>query len=41
MEKFWGFLRKTLNILETSMAAGGELDDAVAIESRHSGQKNR
>ena len=46
MGKFWGFLRKTLNTLETSMAAagmaaGGDLDDAVAIESRHSGQKNR
>jgi DNA-binding NtrC family response regulator len=41
MGKFWGFIRKTLQRLETSMAAagmasGGDLDDAVDIESHRS-----
>ncbi len=41
MGKFWGFIRKTLQRLENSMAAagmasGGDLDDAVDIETgRH------
>jgi DNA-binding NtrC family response regulator len=43
MGKFWGFVRKMLQGLETSMAAagmatGGDLEDAVDIESR-SGKK--
>jgi hypothetical protein len=38
MGKFWGFLRKVLQRLETSMAAagmaaGGDLEDAVEIET--------
>ena len=38
MGKFWRFIRKTLQNLETSMAAagmatGGDLEDAVDIES--------
>jgi len=38
MGKFWGFVRKVLKGLETSMAAagmatGGDLEDAVDIES--------
>ena len=46
MGKFWGFLRKTLNALETSMAAagmaaGGDLEDAVDIETHHSKKKNK
>jgi DNA-binding NtrC family response regulator len=44
MGKFWGFVRKALQSLETSMAAagmatGGNLEDAVDIESRHSKKK--
>lgn len=44
MGKFWGFLRKVLQHLERSMAAagmatGGDLDDAVDIESHHSRKK--
>lgn len=44
MGKFWGFLRNVLQRLETSMAAvgmatGGDLDDAVDIESHHSKKK--
>jgi DNA-binding NtrC family response regulator len=40
MGKFWGFVRKVLQNLETSMAAagmatGGDLEDAVDIESHH------
>jgi DNA-binding NtrC family response regulator len=40
MGKFWGFVRKVLQSLETSMAAagmatGGDLEDAVDIESHH------
>ena len=40
MGKFWGFVRKVLQSLETSMAAagmatGGDLENAVDIESRH------
>jgi len=40
MGKFWGFVRKVLRGLETSMAAagmatGGDLEDAVDIESHH------
>jgi len=40
MGKFWGFVKKVLQRLETSMAAagmatGGDLDDAVDIESHH------
>lgn len=40
MGKFWGFIRKTLQRLETSMAAagmatGGDLENAVDIESHH------
>ena len=43
MGKFWGFVRKMLQSLETSMAAagmatGGDLEDAVDIES-HRGKK--
>lgn len=39
MGKFWGFVRKVLQRLETSMAAagmatGGDLEDAIDIESR-------
>jgi hypothetical protein len=39
MSKFWGFVRKVLQSLETSMAAagmatGGDLENAVDIESR-------
>jgi DNA-binding NtrC family response regulator len=44
MGKFWGFLRKALMYLEDSMAAagmatGGDLDDAVEIESHHQKKK--
>ena len=44
MGKFWGFLRKALQRLETSMAAvgmasGGDIEDAVDIESRHKSKK--
>jgi hypothetical protein len=44
MGKFWGFVRKILQTLETSMAAagmatGGDLDDAVDIELHHSKKK--
>ncbi|MGD9139614.1 MAG: response regulator [Desulfobacterales bacterium] len=44
MGKFWGFVRKILQTLETSMAAagmaaGGDLEDAVDIESHHSKKK--
>ncbi|MCP4631043.1 MAG: response regulator [bacterium] len=40
MGKFWGFVRKALQSLETSMAAagmatGGDLENAVDIESHH------
>lgn len=40
MGKFWGFLRKVLQHLETSMAAagmatGGDLEDAIDIETHH------
>jgi DNA-binding NtrC family response regulator len=40
MGRFWGFVRKVLQGLETSMAAagmatGGDLENAVDIESRH------
>jgi DNA-binding NtrC family response regulator len=40
MSKFWGFVRRALQSLETSMAAagmatGGDLEDAVDIESHH------
>jgi DNA-binding NtrC family response regulator len=40
MGKFWGFVRKVLRNLETSMAAagmatGGDIEDAVDIESHH------
>jgi hypothetical protein len=40
MGKFWGFVRKVLQSLETSMAAagmatGGDLEDAVDIEAHH------
>ena len=43
MGKFWGFVRKVLQGLETTMAAagmatGGDLEDAVDIES-HQGKK--
>jgi DNA-binding NtrC family response regulator len=44
MGKFWGFIRKALQSLETSMAAvgmasGGDLDDALDIESHHKKKK--
>jgi len=44
MGKFWGFMRKVLQKLETSMAAagmatGGDLEDAVDIESRRDKKK--
>jgi DNA-binding NtrC family response regulator len=40
MGKFWGFVRKALRNLETSMAAagmatGGDIENAVDIESHH------
>jgi DNA-binding NtrC family response regulator len=40
MGKFWGFIRKVLQHLETSMAAagmatGGDLKDAIDIETHH------
>jgi len=44
MGKFWSFVRKALQSLETSMAAagmasGGDLEDAVDIESHHTKKK--
>jgi DNA-binding NtrC family response regulator len=44
MGKFWKFVRKALRSLETSMAAvgmatGGDLEDAVDIESHHTKKK--
>jgi len=44
MGKFWGFVRKVLRGLETSMAAagmatGGDLDDAVDLESHQAKKK--
>jgi DNA-binding NtrC family response regulator len=44
MGKFWGFVRKVLQNLETSMAAagmatGGDLEDAVDLESRKGKKK--
>jgi DNA-binding NtrC family response regulator len=44
MSKFWGFIRKTLQRLEDTMAAagmaaGGDLNDAVDIESHHAKKK--
>jgi DNA-binding NtrC family response regulator len=44
MGKFWGFVRKVLQSLETSMAAagmatGGDIEDAVDIESHHDKNK--
>ena len=44
MGKFWGFVRKVLRSLETSMAAagmatGGDIEDAVDIESHHAKKK--
>jgi hypothetical protein len=44
MGKFWGFVRKVLQSLETSMAAagmatGGDLEDAVDIEAHHDRKK--
>jgi DNA-binding NtrC family response regulator len=44
MGKFWGFIRKTLQRLENTMAAagmaaGGDLDEAVDIESHHAKKK--
>jgi DNA-binding NtrC family response regulator len=44
MGKFWGFVRKMLQRLENSMAAagmaaGGDLEDAVDIESHHAKKK--
>jgi ActR/RegA family two-component response regulator len=44
MGKFWGFIRKVLQRLETSMAAagmatGGDLENAVDIESHHAKKK--
>lgn len=44
MGKFWGFVRKVLQNLETSMAAagmatGGDLEDAVELESRKAKKK--
>jgi len=40
MSKFWGFIRKNLQRLEThlaaaGMASGGDIDDALDIESHH------
>ena len=44
MGKFWGFVRKMLQSLENSMAAagmatGGDLENAVDIESHHTKKK--
>jgi hypothetical protein len=44
MGKFWAFVRKALQSLETSMAAagmatGGNLEDAVDIESHRAKKK--
>jgi hypothetical protein len=44
MGKFWGFVRKLLQGLENSMAAagmasGGDLEDAIDIESHHAKKK--
>jgi len=44
MGKFWGFVRKVLQSLETSMAAagmatGGDLEDAADLESRKAKKK--
>lgn len=44
MGKFWGFVRKVLQRLEDSMAAagmaaGGDLEDAIDIESHHAKKK--
>ncbi len=44
MGRFWRFIRKVLQTLETSMAAagmatGGDLEDAVDIESHHAKKK--
>jgi ActR/RegA family two-component response regulator len=44
MGSFWGFVRKALQTLETSMAAagmasGGDIEDAVDIESHHAKKK--
>jgi DNA-binding NtrC family response regulator len=44
MSKFWKFVRKVLQSLEKSMAAagmatGGDLQDAVDIESHHAKKK--
>ncbi len=44
MGKFWGFVRKTLQSLENSMAAagmanGGNIEDAIDIESHHTKRK--
>ena len=44
MGKFWGFVRKVMQSLETSMAAagmaaGGDLEDAVDIESHKAKKK--
>jgi len=44
MGKFWGFVRKVLQGLENSMAAagmatGGDIEDAVDIESHHDKKK--
>jgi len=44
MGKFWGFVRKVLQGLETTMAAagmasGGDIEDAVDIESHHGKKK--
>jgi DNA-binding NtrC family response regulator len=44
MGKFWQFVRKVLQGLETSMAAagmasGGDLENAVDIESHHAKKK--
>ena len=44
MGKFWGFVRKVLRNLETTMAAagmatGGDIEDAVDIESHHDKKK--
>ena len=44
MGKFWRFVRRVLQSLETSMAAagmatGGDLEDAVDIESHHAKKK--
>jgi hypothetical protein len=44
MGGFWRFIRKALQGLERSMAAagmasGGDIDDAIDIESHHSKKK--